>query len=762
MKKLVVSCLLVVAMLSSCCNSSKNLETAVIPAPQSMKINKGAFKLADNQVIGISDKSLEGAASYLSKVLSATGYTFTTVEGAGDITISIDASQADKVSGSYSLTVTLEGVNIVAVDYKGAINGITTFRQLLGAQIESSEVVVGKEWYVANVEICDSPAYEWRGLMLDVSRHFYTKEEVKEFLDLMALYKLNKFHWHLTDDQGWRIEIKKYPLLTEVGGWREFNSHDKTCIERAKSSNNSDFELPKDKLKEVDGKTYYGGFYTQEDIKEIVSHATSLGIDIIPEIDMPGHILVALENYDGISCFKTTGWGATFSSPVCPGKESAMAFCKDVYKEIFELFPNEYVHLGADEVEKTNWKKCPDCQKLMRKYGLKTEDELQAWFVKDMEKYFNENGKKLIGWDEILEGGLSETATIMWWRSWVGNAVKEATASGNEAILTPNSYFYFDYDQDQSTIKNIYNSNVISDLTEEQKELVKGYQANIWCEWIPSRERMQYMVYPRALAVAEKAWSGDANSDWDDFSENLERHLERLDVLNVNYRIADFEDLVSNKIFIDEIEVDFACPDKNVVIRYTEDGSIPTIESKQYTKPFTITESKQYKVAPFRKNGNRGDIYDFSYTKTPYTTAVEVDSSEEGLNVVWHDFRGNRCDRISKAPVKESMIANEVAIPEGVKGNIGLIFTGYFVAPYDDIYTFALRSDDGSVLKIGDTVVVDNDGPHSPKEVKGQVALSSGHHPLHVSYFDSNGGVLSLVITDSDGDEISQDDHFVR
>lgn len=257
--------------------------------------------------------------------------------------------------------------------------------------------------------------------------------------------------------------------------------------------------IPEDKIRIVEGDTLYGGYYTQEDIKDVIAYAKVRGIDIVPEIDMPGHMLAAVSNYEGVSCFNETGWGSTFSSPVCPGKDSALEFCKNIYAELIDLFPYKYVHIGGDEVEKTNWKKCPDCQKRMRDNNLKTEEELQSWFIHDMERFFNEKGKEMIGWDEIIEGGLSKTATVMWWRSWVKDAAAQATGQGNPVIFTPNGQFYLDYAEDKNSIASIYNLNTADGLTPEQQALILGVQGNIWCEWIPSNARMQYMAIPRLL-----------------------------------------------------------------------------------------------------------------------------------------------------------------------------------------------------------------------------------------------------------------------
>ena len=308
------------------------------------------------------------------------------------------------------------------------------------------------------VQIEDAPRFEWRGFMLDASRHFWNKKEVKHVLDLMSLYKLNKFHWHLSDDQGWRIEIEKYPLLTEKGAWRKFNTQDRTCMARAKEEDNTDFLIPEDKIRIVEGDTLYGGYYTHDDIKEIVAYATQRGIDVIPEIDMPGHFLAAISQYPELACDGLIGWGEIFSSPICPGKDATLEFCRNVFKEVFELFPYEYVHMGGDEVEKANWKKCPLCQKRIRTEKLGSVEELQAWFVRDMEKFFPANGKRLIGWDEVVADGLSSDAAITWWRSWAKDALPTATAQKQKVIACPNEYFYFDYAQDQNSATGTFSS----------------------------------------------------------------------------------------------------------------------------------------------------------------------------------------------------------------------------------------------------------------------------------------------------------------
>ena len=756
-KQFIAACSLTGALMLSSCSPTPPVahDVSIIPVPKEIKNANGQFTLKDGMTIGVADKQLLPAANYLSGLLSrSTGYIYNVREGDGDISLAV-SDIAGQNEGAYSLDVTSGKVQIKGNTYGGVISGIESLRQLLPAEIESPAVVKDINWSVPAVQITDAPRFGWRGLMLDVSRHFSTKEEVKELLDMMALYKLNKFHWHLTDDQGWRIEIKKYPLLTEKGAWRTFNNHDRECMRLAKEQDNPDYEIPAEKLRITQGDTLYGGFYTQQDIKEIVEYAGVRGIDVVPEIDMPGHMLAAVSNYSGVSCFNQTGWGTTFSSPVCPGKDSALEFCKNVYSEIIPLFPYKYIHLGADEVEKTNWKKCPDCQKRMKDNGLKTEEELQSWFVHNMEKFFNDNGKEMIGWDEILEGGLSPTATIMWWRTWSPNAVPDATAQGNHAIMTPNANFYFDYQQDKNSLSGVYNYNpMLESLNDAQKALILGMQANLWCEYIPSRERIQYMIMPRMMALAELAWSDPSVKSWDGFKERLVKQFPRLNIMNVNYRMPDLEGFNNTNAFIGEGTVAITCLDPSVEIHYTTDGSIPTLESPQYNGPIKVTETTDFTFRSFRPNGKKGDIVKTRYVKSEYAPAADATPSKKGLQAVWLEFKGNKCADIDNVPVNGTYEISEVTIPKEVKGNIGLVVTGYFNAPEDGIYTFNLLSDDGSTLKINGELVVDNDGPHSPREVTGQKALAKGLHPIEVKYFDHNGGMLQLKVLTADGKEL--------
>lgn len=507
----------------------------------------------------------------------------------------------------------------------------------------------------------------------------------------------------------------------------------------------------------MDGDTLYGGYYTQEDIKEIVAYAAQRGIDVIPEIDMPGHFLAAIGQYPDLACDGLIGWGQSFSSPICPGKDPTLAFCRNVFKEIFELFPYEYVHMGGDEVEKANWKKCPLCQKRIRAEKLGSVEALQAWFVRDMEKFFLINGKKLIGWDEVVSDGLSSEATITWWRSWTKDAVPTATARGQKVIACPNEYFYFDYAQDQNSVKKILAYDPYSDnrLSPEQKKYIWGVQANLWAEWISTMKRVEYLVVPRMIALSEIAWVEPvAKPSLEEFYRQLVPQFKRMDVMQVNYRVPDLQGFYKINAFIEEATVDLTTPLPGIEVHYTTDGSMPTKESTLYSGSLKVTETTDFTFRTFRSDGSPSDVARTKYVKAPYVSAVATLAPlNPGLKAVWHNFRGNLCEDITAAPVKGEYVVTSVSIPEEVKGDIGLVLTGYLEVPADSVYTFALLSDDGSILTLDGELLGDNDGTHSPVEIIVQKALKAGLHPIEVRYFDCNGGVLQMELVNEKGEK---------
>ncbi len=732
------------------CAQPESMSEILLPTPVAMVKQNGTFTLKQGMVVSVANDELLPAVGYLKSFLPQN---FLTVKSGEDAEAPIVIRRVDGLDkGGYHLSVGSERLLIEAADYSGVASAISSVRQLLPDAIEA------KDWSnleMECVDITDVPRFEWRGMHLDVSRHFYDKEEVKHLIDMMSLYKFNKFHWHLTDDQGWRIEIKRYPLLTEKGAWRKFNSQDRTCLYYEKEKSNPDYGIPADKIKIVEGDTIYGGFYTQEDIREVVGYAAERGIDVIPEIDMPGHFLAAIEQYPFVDCENAEAWGDVFSSPICVGDEKAVEFARNIWKEVFELFPYKYAHIGGDEVDRKNWKNCRKCNALIRKKGLKNVDGIQAYFIREMERFFNDNGKRMIGWDEVVEDGLNSTSAISWWRSWCGDAVKKATSKGMEAIICPNTCFYFDYEQKDASLRQIYESNPYpADLTEAEKALVKGVQCNIWCEWIPSMDRMEFMITPRMVAVGELGWcAADKLNDYAAFEGKVLRHFSRFDKMGVNYRIPDLKGFYDKNAFVDHAELKVECLLPGIDVHYTTDGSVPTPSSPKYTSPVKVTQTTRFMIRGFRPDGTAGDIYKTEFLKQDYAPAVAAPASlAEGLRVERKDYTGSLCGEIPAARTLKTYVStNGVNIPSEVKGSIALLFDGYIEVPADDVYTLSTLSDDGSVVTIDGRVIVNNDGLHSSRELTSQVALAKGLHKIQVTYFDYNGGQLKLFVTGNDG-----------
>lgn len=719
-------------------------EINVIPKPVSVTEGSGVFKLKSGMTIA-ADSALVPAAKYLTEALRQSSALQLEAakpgkEGNIRLTLGLDNSNPE----AYALTVDDSGITIQGSTPRGVLMGIATLRQLVPVDPKDSRIPY--------VSITDAPRFDWRGAHLDVSRHFYTADQVKDFIDLMATYKLNKFHWHLTDDQGWRIEIRQYPLLTEKGAWRKFNGQDRECMAMAAKEDNPDLLIPQELLKIENGDTLYGGFYTQDEIRDVVAYAAERGIDVIPELDMPGHLMGAQQGYPWITCTGESSWGQSFSSPLCPGKDSALMFAKNVYSEVFSLFPYEYVHLGADEVEQTNWKACPDCQARIKTYGLKDENELQAWFVHDMERHFNANGKKMIGWDEIVDGGLSPTATITWWRDWAPKAVTTATAQGNDVIVCPDFLLYFDFIEQARDLKRVYDTEPTIyradwNLTPEQKKHIRGVQANTWCERIPSVRRMQYQVMPRMLALSEMAWVQPEAKDWADFEKRFVKQMDYLDRHGINYRVPDLTGFNNLNVFVDTTTVEVNCILPNITVRYTTDGSFPNAESTVYTGPITVTESTEFIFRPFRPDGTAGAMQKAEYRKEAYSPAQSLPDKklEDGVRMVYHEFKGRKCAEIQEAKVVRNYTLDSVAVPAKLEGWLGLVYEGYIEVPTDGIYTFALTSNDGSMLYVDGQMLIDNDGPHGDTKLTAQRALAKGWHKIRVEYFDmNNGGMLSL------------------
>ena len=534
----------IVALVWAANNSSANTQTAtnIIPQPVSVEMNDGAFQLSAKTIIAAdtTNPEIKNIAVQLKKAIdSATGYNVSILnrdiaQNSHTITLLIDSDKTSyKKKEGYFLTVSEEQIHLKSPTSVGLFYGMQSLLQLLPAQIYQTDYTLvpqDTKWTIPAVTIKDYPRFAYRGMHLDVSRHFFPVSFVKKYIDLLAMHKMNRFHWHLTEDQGWRIEIKKYPKLTEVGAWR-----DSTLVGRHGKSQIYDGER-------------YGGYYSQEEVREIVAYAKKKHITIIPEIEMPGHATAALAAYPELGCEPNkdyqvqTTWGI-FEDIYCPS-EKTFTFLEDVLTEVMELFPSEYIHIGGDEAPKKAWKNSELAQQVIEREGLKNEHELQSYFITRMEKFLNKNGRHIIGWDEILEGGLAPNATVMSWRGIAGGI--KAAKQGHDVIMTPNSHLYLDYYQAPPEseplaiggyipLQKTYNYEPVPDtLTREQAKYILGAQGNVWTEYIHSGNKVEYMAYPRASALSEVVWSPKSSRNWDDFLRRLQTQFKRFEVLEVN------------------------------------------------------------------------------------------------------------------------------------------------------------------------------------------------------------------------------------
>lgn len=577
----------------SCTNKSgvtENGEIALIPVPQEMTVGSDCFTLTRNAAITLdqSNEELKGIADYLNgKIAPATGFTLP-VEKHGKIEFKLvdDAALGDE---GYHLKVKQGDILLTANKPAGIFYGVQTLLQMLPAEIKSGTAQPkDKKWRIPCTEITDKPQFPWRGLMLDVSRHWFTKEEVMKYIDELAEYKMNVFHWHLTDDQGWRLEIKSLPRLTEVGAWRAPRVGDWWGRERQQPGEEST----------------YGGFYTQEEVKEVLAYAAKRFVRVIPEIDVPGHGVAALVSYPELACMKAPdalNVGNKFygedENTLCIGKESTFEFMDKVLTEVAALFPDEYIHIGGDECFKGFWHKCPRCQARMKAENLKNEEELQSYFIHRMGDLLKSKGKKLVGWDEILEGGLAPDANVMSWRGMDGG-IKSAKA-GHHVIMTPTEHCYLDLYQGEPSVEpatysmcrltDSYSFNPVPEGV--PAEMVLGGQGNVWGEAIPTFRHAEYMTWPRGWALAEVLWSGPAQTDWEKFWPRVERHFVRADQAGINYARSMYNAIVTPYLQDGVLQVELGSEIAGTDIYYTFDNTDPDCFTPKYSEPLSIPKT---------------------------------------------------------------------------------------------------------------------------------------------------------------------------
>lgn len=582
---------------------SQNNAIAIIPEPVSIVQKQGVFTLKENMTIAApgNNADAERVAGYLSETIAAaTGYKSSVQSNApaADIHFVI-AATPDKTLGDegYNLDIAPGSATISANTATGLFYGMQSFLQLLPKEITGKSVTKNRSWTAPCVEITDYPRFGWRGLMFDVSRHFFTKEEVKQFIDDMAKYKFNLLHMHLTDDQGWRVEIKSLPKLTSVGAWNV-----------KKTGRFNTFSPP-----EANEPRDYGGFYTQDDIREIIRYAKDRFINILPEVDVPGHSLAAIASYPELSCtpgadtYKVNS-GEPFmvwppnghfyglvDNTLCPANEKVYAFLDKVFTEIAQLFPFEYIHMGGDETARNFWEKSTAIKALMKKENLKNLDEVQSYFVKRVEKIIESKGKKMIGWDEILQGGLAPNAAVMSWRGVKGGI--EAAKQKHEVVMSPTTFAYLDYMQGDAAIEPpVYASLLLSKAYQFEPvpdgvdpAYIKGGQGNLWTEQIYNMRHLQYMLWPRAFAIAESVWSPREKKDWNGFVAKVEKQFERFDVAEIKYSPALYDPVFKAKKGENNLPVvELSTEINGLDIYYSFDNSFPDPFYPKYTQPVTM------------------------------------------------------------------------------------------------------------------------------------------------------------------------------
>jgi len=591
-----------------CCTPESNepLEiapVAIVPQPQQVLVDSGYFIIDAETIIGVENQQQAGIANYFTaRILENTGWAPKVSmqhESAG-IMLSHAADLPDE---GYQLSVNNQLVRIQASSGAGFFYGFQTLLQLLPPDFISSQGEQ-RNWAIPCVRIDDSPAFPWRGFMLDVSRHFFDVDQVKNILDMMAALKMNRFHWHLTDDQGWRVEIKSYPKLTEVGAWRvDYTNYDESISDW--------WGRP---IQQPGEEATYGGFYTQEEIREIVAYAADRFIEVVPEIDMPGHAQATIAAYPeigGVNAAPFVATGGVFKNNTYnPGKEETYQFIETMLNEVMDLFPYDYLHIGGDECNKEQWKIDPYAQQKIKDEGLRDEEELQSYFIKRVEAIINKRGKNMIGWDEILEGGLAPNATVMSWRGEEGGI--QAAQAGHDVIMTPSKFCYIDLKQgpddlepnlgySRMQLKDAYEYQLIPPgFSESQAKHILGTQANLWTESISDWGKLTYMTFPRVFAIAENAWTPEENQNWDQFIERLYPHLDRLERRGIRYATSAFNVNIQHQGTDNGIEFSLDTEVNNLDYFYTLDETEPDTLATLYTEPFIVSEGATVWARAFR------------------------------------------------------------------------------------------------------------------------------------------------------------------
>ena len=754
--------------------TDNNRPISIIPLPVSMVAGEGQFVINAQTRLFVDSqypKSL-AIAQMLADRLRKTSGLILTVEAKSAEAMREPAAntiyfkQVDTlVKEAYSLSVNKSAVQITGGP-EGLFYGLQSLLQLLPVEVFSSgQIDEPINWTIPTVEIKDQPRFSWRGMHLDVGRHFFDVDFIKKTIDYLAMHKMNTFHWHLTEDQGWRIEIKSRPRLTSISAFR-----DGTLMGHI-SNEPHQYDSVR-----------YGGFYTQEEVKEVVAYAAERFVTVVPEIEMPGHALAALAAYPELSCaggpFDVSQiWGIE-ENTFCPGNEQTYAFLEEVLLEVLALFPSQYIHIGGDEAPKVRWKACEKCQQRIKELGLKDEHELQSYFITRMEKFLNSHGRKMIGWDEILEGGLAPNAAVMSWRGEEGGIA--AAQQGHAVVMTPTEYCYFNHYQgdpnleplawgDYLPIEKVYRYNPVPKvLTEEEGKWVLGVQANLWTEYIASADLAEYMLLPRLSALAEVAWTPQLSRDEADFFERLNDHYLRLEQMGANYRRPPIQGFSKTNFFIDSYRLTLERPQQKVSIHYTLDGSDPASLSPIYDQPLILTEDTLVKVAEALPGGKMATIFQADFLKKKPLPALKLGKLQSGVHYEYYEFdhkMPNTRELTALTALSSGTTAMIAFVNDELPDQFAYIFTGFINVPVRGIYTFSALSNDGSTLFIDGQLVVDNDGPHGAIERSGRIALEPGFHAIELRYFQRGGGKALQVFLQGpqmERRELTAEDYFIK
>lgn len=622
----------------------------------------------------------------------------------------------------YRLRVAPDGATIEATTDAGLFYGGQTLRQLIGKD------------EIPAVTIEDAPRFGWRGMLLDVSRHFRTVADVERLIDLNARQKMNVFHWHLTDDGGWRMETKAYPDLTTRGAWRSYPPKGKWDY--------SGINFPEKRKGDE-----YGGFYSRDEIKSVVAYAAKRHVTIVPEVEMPGHEQAALQCYPWLGCDNIPA--GRKPNAFCPGKETTFAFLQKVLDETMELFPSKFIHVGGDEVDKALWRTCPQCQARMKTENLKDVEELQSYLIRRMDKYLASKGRRLLGWDEILEGGLAPGATVMSWRGIQGGIA--AAKEGKDVVMSPTTHLYLDYSYDSIPTSLVYSYDPIpKELNAEEAKHVLGAQGNVWTEWLPDEADIERMAYPRIAALAEATWTPLQRKSWPDFSARLGQLMGTLDRLAVKYHVD--APNISPSLFLSD---EYVKPNPPSPIA----GWQLMLDTKNGTAtPLTSTYDTMMvppgtKISLFYRRDSDGAVSPMTTVQTSTgSRRPNIEGLDSGLSL-WTAAGG-----FSKAPTSlsgKSIVVTEIGVAnKPVAEKYALRFAGFIRLPETGAYSFTVRSDDGSVLKIGGVTLVDHDGEHAATGKTATVWAKAGVYPFDLGYFDAGGAnSLSVTVTPPGGKE---------